>query len=60
MQTQKRPILSLFACAALLLLCRGVSAGAYNVNAPVYPVTYTDAQKESQRAAGRAIAQANQ
>ena len=31
------------------------AALAYDVHAPVYPVTYTDAQKDAQRAAGRAV-----
>ena len=51
-QTTKHTILT---CVALLLFCGSVHGGTYNVNAPVYPVTYTDAQKEGQRGAGRAI-----
>ena len=41
--------------AALLFCGLAPSAGAYDVHAPVYPVTYTDAQKDAQQTAGRAV-----
>ena len=50
-------ILTLPSALIALLLLTGPSARAsvYDVHAPVYPVTYTDAQKDAQRAAGRAV-----
>ncbi|MDQ2731021.1 MAG: hypothetical protein M3Y56_05130, partial [Armatimonadota bacterium] len=56
--------LSTLLCAIALLAPAGQSAqGAppsheqapYNINAPVYPVPYTDAQKDAQRVAGRTM-----
>ena len=43
------------ALAAGILFCLAGTASAYDVHAPVYPVAYTDAQKDTQRAAGRAL-----
>lgn len=41
--------------AVLLLSCQTVLAGAYNVNAPAYPVTYTETQQAAQLTAGKAV-----
>jgi len=38
-----------------MLCCLNASACAYDLHAPVYPITYTDAQKNVQREAGRAV-----
>ena len=52
-------------CGAVLLIgtsvypVQGVASPdqqpPYNVNLPVYPITYTEAQKDTQREAGRAV-----
>ena len=39
----------------LMLLCLARPLLAYNIHAPIYPVTYTVAQKDAQRAAGVAV-----
>lgn len=64
--TRRRGGLAALFCGAALLggLIRHSAQGAavpgsqtpYNVRLTVYPVTYTDAQKNAQRAAGRALA----